>query len=97
MVDSEVEREQSRLNSNRLARRRFAYVSHIYNILGQTVLLTAIWIFFVYNDAFSIGLGFMLMQRGWVIAYASRQLKVHEQNYPMHDLELVALVFALCI
>ena len=30
-----------------------------------------------------------------VIAYASRQLKVHEKNYPSHDLELVALVFAL--
>ena len=37
------------------------------------------------------------MQRGRVIAYASRQLKVHEQNYPTHDLELAIVVFALCI
>lgn len=37
----------------------------------------------------------MLMQKGKVIAYGSRQLKVHEQNYPVHDLELAAIVFAL--
>ena len=37
------------------------------------------------------------MQRDKVIVYASRQLKVHEKNYPMHDLELAALVFALKI
>ena len=35
------------------------------------------------------------MQRGRVVAYASRQLKKHKQNYPTHDLELVAVVFAL--
>ncbi|KAH0644810.1 hypothetical protein KY284_032694 [Solanum tuberosum] len=44
-----------------------------------------------------VGLGCMLMQRGKVIAYASRQLKVHENNYPTHDLELVAVVFPLKI
>jgi len=37
------------------------------------------------------------MQDGKVIAYASRQLKTHEQNYPTHDLELAAVVFALKI
>ena len=37
------------------------------------------------------------MQRSKVIAYASRQLKVHEKNYPTHDLELAAVVFALKI
>ncbi|WMV24596.1 hypothetical protein MTR67_017981, partial [Solanum verrucosum] len=37
------------------------------------------------------------MQNGKVIAYASRQLKVHEKNYPTHDLELAAVVFALKI
>ena len=37
------------------------------------------------------------MQKGKVIAYASRQLKVHEKNYPIHDLELAAVVFALKI
>ena len=35
------------------------------------------------------------MQEGKVVAYASRQLKPHEKNYPTHDLELVAIVFAL--
>ena len=39
----------------------------------------------------------MLMQNGKVIAYASRQLKEHEKNYPTHDLELAAVVFALKI
>nr|GEY44282.1 putative reverse transcriptase domain-containing protein [Tanacetum cinerariifolium] len=44
--------------------------------------------FVVYCDASHKGLGAVLMQREKVIAYASRQLKVHEQNYPTHDLEL---------
>ncbi|KAI3775098.1 hypothetical protein L1987_49666 [Smallanthus sonchifolius] len=43
------------------------------------------------------GLGCVLMQRGQVIAYASRQLKIHEKNYTTHDLELSAVVFALKI
>ncbi|KAL6312880.1 hypothetical protein AAG906_022641 [Vitis piasezkii] len=49
----------------------------------------------VYCDASRNGLGCVLMQRGRVVAYASRQLKNHEQNYPTHDLELAAIVFAL--
>ena len=51
--------------------------------------------FVVYCDASHSGLGSVLMQRGKVIAYASRQLKTHEQNYSTHDLELAAVVFAL--
>ncbi|GJU44544.1 putative reverse transcriptase domain-containing protein [Tanacetum coccineum] len=51
--------------------------------------------FVVYCDASKIGLGCVLMQRGKVIAYASRQLKIHEKNYTTHDLELGAVVFAL--
>ena len=51
--------------------------------------------FVVYCDASMIGLGCVLMQKGKVIAYTSRQLKVHEKNYPAHDLELAAVVFAL--
>nr|GEV12485.1 reverse transcriptase domain-containing protein [Tanacetum cinerariifolium] len=51
--------------------------------------------FAVYCDASNQGLGCVLMQRGKVIAYASRQLKVHEKNYTTHDLELGVVVFAL--
>ncbi|GJV52775.1 putative reverse transcriptase domain-containing protein [Tanacetum coccineum] len=53
--------------------------------------------FVVYCDASGIGLGCVLMQRGKVIAYASRKLKIHEKNYTTHDLELGAVVFALKI
>nr|GEX17768.1 putative reverse transcriptase domain-containing protein [Tanacetum cinerariifolium] len=51
--------------------------------------------FVVYCDALHKGLGTILMQKEKVIAYASRQLKVHEKNYTTHDLELGAVVFAL--
>ena len=58
----------------------------------------------MYSDASKIGLGCVLMQYGKVVAYASKQLKPHqqnypphEQNYPTHDLELAAVVFALKI
>ncbi|CAN6452104.1 unnamed protein product [Victoria cruziana] len=53
--------------------------------------------FAVYSDASGIGYGAVLMQKDKVIAYASRQLKSHEKNYPTHDLELGAVVFALKI
>jgi hypothetical protein len=53
--------------------------------------------FDAYCDAFGIGIGCVLMQEGRVIAYASRQLKRHEEHYPTHDLELVAIVHALKI
>ena len=51
----------------------------------------------VYCDASRAGLGCVLMQSGRVVAYGSRQLKNHEQNYPTHDMELAAIVFALKI
>ncbi|GJT30364.1 putative reverse transcriptase domain-containing protein [Tanacetum coccineum] len=53
--------------------------------------------FIVYCDASHKGLGVVLMQNEKVIAYASRQLKIHEKNYTTHDLELGAVVFALKI
>ena len=53
--------------------------------------------FVVCTDASKNGLGAVLMQGGNVVAYASRQLKTHEKNYPTHDLELEAVVFALKI
>jgi hypothetical protein len=51
--------------------------------------------FSVYCDASYTGLGCVLMQEGKVVAYSSRQLKIHEKNYPTHDLELAAVVHAL--
>ncbi|KAI3819230.1 hypothetical protein L1987_13055 [Smallanthus sonchifolius] len=53
--------------------------------------------FVVYCDTSIQGLGCVLMQHVKVIAYASRQLKIHEKNYTTHDLELGAVVFALKI
>ena len=53
--------------------------------------------FQVYSDASYKGLGCVLMQNGRVIAYASRQLRPHEKNYPTHDLVLAVVVFALKI
>ena len=53
--------------------------------------------FVIYSDASLNVLGCVLIQEGKVIAYASRQLKPHEKNYPTHDLELAAIVFALKI
>ena len=51
----------------------------------------------MYCDASKAGLGCVLMQSGRVVAYGSRQLKNHEQNYPTHDMELVAIVLAMNI
>ena len=53
--------------------------------------------FVIYSDASYQGLGCVLMQYGKVIAYASRQLRSYEVSYPVHDLELAAVVFALKI
>nr|GEV45305.1 putative reverse transcriptase domain-containing protein [Tanacetum cinerariifolium] len=53
--------------------------------------------FVIYCDASGLGLGCVLMQRGKVIAYASRQLKINEKNYTTHDLELGMVVFAFKI
>ena len=54
-------------------------------------------LFTVYCDTSRIGLSCVLMQNGKVIAYASRQLRKHEENYPTHDLELAVVIFALRI
>ena len=51
----------------------------------------------VYCDASRARLGCVLMQSGRVVAYGSRQLKNHEHNYPTHNMELAAVVFALKI
>jgi hypothetical protein len=51
--------------------------------------------FDMYCDASGTGIGGVLMQDGRVIAYASLQLRRHEEHYPTHDLELLAIVHAL--
>ncbi|KAG8490493.1 hypothetical protein CXB51_015785 [Gossypium anomalum] len=53
--------------------------------------------YIVYTDASLNGLGYVLMHKGKVVAYASHQLKPHERNYPTHDLELAAMLLALKI
>ena len=53
--------------------------------------------FVIYSDASHKGLGCVMMQNGKVVAYAFCQLKNYEKNYPTHDLELAAVVFALKI
>jgi hypothetical protein len=53
--------------------------------------------FLIYCNASGQGLGCVLMQDGHVVAYASRQLRKHEEKYPTHDLELAVVVHALKI
>jgi hypothetical protein len=53
--------------------------------------------FSIYCDASGQGLGCVLMKDDHVVAYASRQLRKHEEKYPTHDLELAAVVHALKI
>jgi hypothetical protein len=53
--------------------------------------------FDIYYDASRQGLGCVLMQEGQVVLYASHQLRKHEENYPIHDLELATVVHALKI
>ena len=57
-------------------------------------LLEGIQGFLVYYDSSRVGLGCVLIHNGKVIAYSSRQLKVHGRTYPIHDLELVVVVFS---
>lgn len=51
--------------------------------------------FVVYSDVSHQVLGCILMQHGKVISYISRQLKMHEMNYPTYDLELTEVIYAL--
>ncbi|GJU18635.1 putative reverse transcriptase domain-containing protein [Tanacetum coccineum] len=99
--------DKSRLNSRRMLYPNFQSA----NGLVKEVQFLGQWLlpkhslrtpngpddFVVYCDASKQGFGCVLMQQGKVIAYASRQLKIHENNYTTHDLELGAVVFALKI
>ena len=51
--------------------------------------------FIIYSYASRQGIGCVLMQNERVIAYASRQLKVYERNYPTHNLEVAGVILAL--
>ncbi|GJR56969.1 putative reverse transcriptase domain-containing protein [Tanacetum coccineum] len=73
----------------------FSKIAKPLTVLTQKTLPDGPEDFVVYCDASELGLGCVLMQRGKVIAYASRQLKIHEKNYTTHDLELGAVMFAL--
>ncbi|GKE08728.1 putative reverse transcriptase domain-containing protein, partial [Tanacetum coccineum] len=75
----------------------FSKIAKPLTVLTQKTLPDGLEDFVVYCDAFGLELGCVLMQRGKVIAYASRQLKIHEKNYTTHDLELGAVMFALKI
>ena len=75
-----------------------------FNELKQRLTTTLVLIlpkldepFVVYCDVSKLGLGGVLMQDNKVVAYASRQLRIHERNYPTHDLELAAMVIVLKI
>ncbi|XP_070029719.1 uncharacterized mitochondrial protein AtMg00860-like [Nicotiana sylvestris] len=61
------------------------------------VLHSSSGMYTVYCDASRVGLGCVLMQKGQVIAYTSCPLDIYENNYPLHDLELAAIVHALMI
>ncbi|GKE25932.1 putative reverse transcriptase domain-containing protein, partial [Tanacetum coccineum] len=76
---------------------KFSKIAKPLTVLTQKTLPDRPEDFVVYYDASGLGLGCVLMQRGKVIAYASRQLKIHKKNYTTHDLELGAVVFALKI
>ncbi|GJR18024.1 putative reverse transcriptase domain-containing protein [Tanacetum coccineum] len=75
----------------------FSKIAKPLTVLTQKTLPDRPEDFVVYYDASGLGLGYVLMKIGKVIAYASRQLKIHEKNYTTHDLALGAVVFALKI
>jgi hypothetical protein len=80
--------------------RREASFQELKKRLTTTPVLTMPYMerpFSIYCDASRQGLGCVLMQDGHVVAYASRQLRKHEEKYPSHDLELAAVVHALKI
>ncbi|GAU10392.1 hypothetical protein TSUD_417700, partial [Trifolium subterraneum] len=93
----------------RLTRKGVAFVwdelcENSFNLLKQKLTSAPVLVipdpdkkYVVYCNASNKGLGCVLMQEGAVVAYASRQLKHHEENYPTHDLELAAIIFALKI
>nr|GEW01160.1 retrotransposon protein, putative, Ty3-gypsy subclass [Tanacetum cinerariifolium] len=85
------------LKNEKLFIEKFSKIAKSLTVLNKKCMTFDWEDFVVYCDASGIGLGCVLMQRVKVIAYASRQLKIHENNYTSLDLELGAVVFALKI
>ncbi|GKB66880.1 putative reverse transcriptase domain-containing protein [Tanacetum coccineum] len=103
MIDSEgIHMDPAKIESIRLKAMPSEKTEAAFQLLKQKLCSAPILAlaegsknFVVYCDASRKGLGTVLMQREKVIAYASRQLKIHEKNYTTHDLELRAIVFSL--
>ncbi|GKB19357.1 putative reverse transcriptase domain-containing protein [Tanacetum coccineum] len=72
----------------------FSKIAKPLTVLTQKTLPDGLEDFVMYYDVSGLGLGCVLMQRGKVIAYASRQLKTHEKNYTTYDLELGVHIFS---
>jgi len=75
----------------------FQELRHCLTITSILISLVEGKEYIVYNHASKNGLGCVLMQEEKVVAYASRQLKPYEKNYPTHNLELAAVVFVFKI
>ena len=94
---TELTRKNTRFVWSTKAEEAFQRLKELLTIAPVLVLPEEGVEFVVHTDASRAGLGCVLMQANKVIAYASRQLRPHEQNYPTHDLELAAVIFALKI
>jgi hypothetical protein len=99
---SKIARPMTALLANKVDFKWTPACQESFEMLKQKLTTTSVLVlpdvhkpFSVYCDASYTGLGCVLMQEGKVVAYSSRQLKVHEKNYPTHDLELAAVVHAL--
>ncbi|KAI3817324.1 hypothetical protein L1987_11113 [Smallanthus sonchifolius] len=92
---TKLTRKNSKYEWNAAQEKAFQILKERLTQAPVLALLEGVEDFVVYSDVSKLGLGCVLMQRGKVIAYASRQLKTHEANYPTHDLELAVVVFAL--
>ncbi|GJR29896.1 putative reverse transcriptase domain-containing protein [Tanacetum coccineum] len=92
---TKLTQKSMKFNWNEKAEAAFQLLKHKLCIAPILALPEGSENFVVFCDASRKGLGAVLMQREKFIAYASRQLKIHEKNYTTHDLELGAVVFAL--
>jgi hypothetical protein len=99
---SKISRQMTALLANKVEFKWTQKCQEAFEALKEKLTTTPVLVlpdvhklFLVYCDACYTGLGCVLMQEGRVVAYSSRQLKVHEKNYPIHDLELAAVVHAL--